>query len=87
MQAVVEYFRETPIGSAKYVRPRRRRFKYDMREVDPLEAYQMVSDSEEGDEEEPAERDTSMEVDEQAVPDQADEPMEAQGHADQAGDP
>lgn len=63
-----EYFRETPIGLAKYVRPdRRRRFKYDMREVDPLEAYQMISDSEEGGEEENAEQDTPMEVDEQSV--------------------
>eukprot|EP00435_Cladocopium_sp_Y103_P044781 s2986_g12.t1 len=40
-----EYFREIPQGLAKYVRPdRKRRFKYDMREVDPLEAYQMTSD-------------------------------------------
>lgn len=34
-----EYFCETPNGFAKFVRPsRKRRFRYDMREVDPLEA-------------------------------------------------
>eukprot|EP00435_Cladocopium_sp_Y103_P000040 s2725_g1.t1 len=64
-----EYFRETPKGLAKYVRPdRKRRFKYDMREVDPLEAYQMTSD--ESAEEEAPEHDTPMEVDEVANPEE-----------------
>eukprot|EP00435_Cladocopium_sp_Y103_P006539 s1805_g2.t1 len=68
-----EYFRETSRGLAKYVRPdRKRRFKYDMREVDPLEAYQMTSD--ESAEEEVPEHDTPMEVEEVEGPE---EPQQA----------
>lgn len=75
-----EYFCETPNGLAKFVRPgRKRRFKYDMREVDPLEAYQMTSD--ESAEEEEREHDTPMEVDDPNPPmaeTTADEPGQAE---------
>lgn len=88
MHGVVKnkYFRETPNGLAKFVRPdRKRRFKYDMREVDPLEAYQMTSD--ESAEEEEREHDTPMEVDDPDPPvaeSTADEPERAarDGRAD-----
>ena len=74
-----EFFKETINGLAKYVRPdRKRRIKYDMREVDPLEAYQMTS--EESAEEEKREHDTPVEMDDQpsAVSQQA-QPVQDRG--------
>ena len=75
-----EYLCKTPNGLAKFVRPGRKgRFKYDMREVDPLEAYQITSV--ESAEEEEREHDTSMKVDDPDLPmaeTTADEPGQAE---------